>query len=105
MKDILKKEALFLHYIVTLKEKDIKSILKTSNRSQINAISGIVFNVIRKTLELKPSVVKELKPYKKSLYLIADKKTSLNRKRNLIARRVKQILLILNSAIKWIPIK
>ena len=105
MKHLLKKESLFLHYLLKLKERDVKTILKSAIKSQIDAISGIILNGIKKSFNLKTSEVKELKPHKASLYLIANKKTGITRKRRLLVRRYTQVLLILKAAKKWIPIE
>ena len=102
MKYLLKRESLFVHYLLKLKERAVKAILKYATKSQVDAISRIIFNGINKSFHLKPPEVKAPKPYKTSLYLIADKNTILDRKRKLLARRHKQALLILNAAKMWI---
>lgn len=103
MTDVLKKEAPFLQYFVKLSDSEKKSISKHLTKSQTSAISQILFNAIKGTFQLNKSQISELKRYRTSLYTIADKKTSLQLKRNLVSRRIRQVTLILKAGLKWIP--
>lgn len=105
MKDLIKKESLFLHYLVSLPDHDKKSVTKRLTDSQIKTICGIVLNAINKVFDLRPSDITLLKKYNCSWKLLVDKKINLARKRVLISRRYKEICIILRAALKWIPIK
>ena len=105
MDNIIKQQSLFLHYLVKLSNGDKKAVIKNLTKAQCSAISSVIYNAIKKTFEIKSTDLNELKKYRSSLYLIADKKTSLKRKQALIARRLKQVTIILKAALKWIPIK
>lgn len=105
MKDLLKKEGLFLHYLISLPDHDKKSVIKHLTSSQINTICGIVLNAINKVFDIKQSDIILLKKYNTSWSLLVDKKIKLGRKKVLISRRFKEICIILRAALKWIPIK
>ena len=99
-----KRQILFLHYLVKLNDKERKSVIRNLTKEQVIAISWMILNAIKKTFEIKSSDLDDLKKYRSSLYLIANKSTSLKRKQNLIARRLKQVTIILNAGLKWIPL-
>jgi len=105
MNEVIKKEALFLHYFAKASDKDKRIITRSLTKSQIQAISGIIYNAIKNRFEIKTSDLDELRKYRSSLYLVANKTTPLKRKASLIARRLKQVSVILTSALKWIPAK
>ena len=99
----LKKEAQFLHYFIKLTDSEKRTIAKHLTNSQVTAISQILFNAIKGSFKIHKSNLLELKRYRTSLYNIADKKTPLQQKRNLILRRIRQITVILKEGLKWIP--
>ena len=101
----LKKETLFLRYFIKLSNSEKKEIVKNLTKSQINAISAIIYNAIKNTFKIKTSDLDELKKYRSSLYAIVNKKTALKRKRSLISRRIKQVEIILNEGLKRIPLR
>ena len=103
MTDILKRESQFLHYFIKLTDSEKRSIAKHLTKSQTIAISQILLNAIKGSFKIDKSKLSELKRYKTSLYIIADKKTSLQQKRNLISRRIHQITVVLKEGLKWIP--
>ena len=105
MTDVLKKEALFLHYFVKLSNIEKRAIAKYMTKSQTTAISKIVYNAIKGSFSIDKSKLSELKRYRTALYNIADKKTSLKQKRNIISRRIGQVTAILKEGLKWIPVK
>lgn len=102
MTDVLKKELQFLHYFVKLNDSEKRSIVKNLTKSQTKAISQILLNAIKGSFKIDKSKLKDLKRYKISLYKVADKKTSLQQKRNLISRRIHQITVVLKEGLKWI---
>ena len=105
MRNLVGKERLFLHYIAGLDKSNVKHIFKTLTKSQVQVISGIVYNGLMKTSEIKSADVNGLRKHKSALYLIANKRTGFIRKRKLITTRFREILLLVKAALKWIPIK
>lgn len=103
MTQILKKEAPFLHYFIKLGDADKRNIAKHLTKSQITAISQVLLNGIKGSFKIDKISLPELKRYKVSLYAIADKKTALKRKQNLISRRIHQVTVVLKEGLKWIP--
>jgi len=103
MTDLLKKEAPFLRYFVQLSDNEKKSIAKHFTKSQLAAISQILFNAIKGTFKIDKSILPELKRYRTSLYNIAEKKTTLEKKKRLISRRIRQVTTILKEGLKWTP--
>lgn len=103
MTDLLKKEAPFLRYFVQLTDAEKKSVAKHLTKSQLTAISQILYNAIKGRFKIVKSALPELKRNRTSLYKIAEKKTSLGQKKSLISRRIRQVTLVLNEGLKWIP--
>lgn len=103
MTDILKKEAQFLFYFIKLTDNEKKAIAKHLTKSQVLAISQIILNGIKGSFKIANSDLPELKRFRTSLYNISEKKTSIQQKRNLIARRIRQVTVILKEGLKWIP--
>lgn len=103
MTHVLKKEAQFLNYFIKLGDSEKRVIAKHLTKSQIAAISQILLNGIKGSFKIDKSNLPELKRYRVSLYTIADKKTSLQQKRNLISRRIRQVAVVLKEGLKWIP--
>lgn len=64
MDKTVRKEALFLHFVMRLSESERKYILrhltKPQCKPQCHAVAGIVFNGLKKTFPIKPSDVKKI---------------------------------------------
>ncbi len=106
MKDVIEKQSLFLHYIVKLCDPDLRHMLKNLTAPQIKAISGIIYNLYQKHFQSCTVRLGRTKAIQN--ILIPDrgqKRRQRNEKNALIARRWKQVLIILKAAIKLIPIK
>lgn len=103
MTDTLKKESAFLRYFISLKDSEKRQIAKHFTKTQTLAISQIVLNAIKGTFKIQKNDLPDLKRFRLDLYEIADKKTALQRKRSLVGKRIKQVTLILNEGLKWIP--
>ena len=101
----MRKEALFLHYVMRLSESERKYILRHLTKPQCRAVAGIIFNGLKKTFPIKLSDVKKIKKYKTTLYLIVNKNTNFEEKTKLLAQRAVQVAVILKAALKWIPIR
>ena len=74
-----------------------------SPKSQIQTISGIVFNAVNRVFEIKRSDIHLLKKYNASWSLLVNKKTILTKKRAIIIKRVREVCVILRAALKHVP--
>lgn len=99
------KEKYFLHFLVNADKKQTKWILKIMNKSQMEAICAIVYNAIHGTFLLKQPIIDSVRPYKQQLYQIIDKKIAAVKRKELMIRRVQEIVIFLRSAVKDIPMK
>lgn len=105
MKNLLKKEGLFLHYLIKLSDSDKKRVLKNLTPSQVTALSGIIFNGVRKSFPLSKSDLKVLKKYNSSWRIIVRKNSGYKRKKSELVKRVREVSIILRAALKWIPLQ
>ena len=103
MKELLKKESLFLHYLINLDDKDFKSVIKSLNKSQIRVLSGIVYNAGNGTLNLKRKDIDILKKYNSDWRKIINKQINGGIKKQLLTKRWKEIKLLLKFVVKLLP--
>ena len=54
-----------------------QEILRNSNSDQINAVSEIVLNLLKKRILVIPPLMAQLKQYKRALHKIGKKKNSI----------------------------
>ena len=105
MKELLSKEGLFLHYLVSLKDSDKKNVLKHLTKSQISVISGVIFNAIKQVFDIKRKDVQLLKRFNVSWNKLVNKSTKLSIKQAIISKRYREVCIILRASLKWIPLK
>lgn len=105
MRDNLKRESLFLHYLTRLDEKTVKSVIKNLTQSQVRTISGIIYNAARRRISFKRSDIDKLKKFNSSWSLLVSKSTALSKKKLLLKKRWKEVSFIIKTALKWIPVK
>ena len=105
MNKLLRKERLFLHYLIKLNFKEAKLLLKKLNRSQVKVICGIIYNAVKNTFYIKKVDLDILKKFNSSWRILVNKRTGLNKKIRELVKRSKELPLILNAALKWIPLK
>ena len=72
----------------------IKTIFRQANRykrhankDQINAVSEIVLNLLKKRIPVKPPLMAQLRQHKRALREIGKKKNSLKRRRQTLVRQ------------------
>ena len=83
--------------------KTNKFILKTNEKNLYKAISECVLNVQKEIIQLSDESVRNLKPYKKTIKTLSDKKISLSRKKNLLKKTGVQFLpLVLPPVLKYL---
>ena len=65
-----------------------QDMLRHANKDQINAVSEIVLNLLKKRIPVKPPLMAQLRQHKRALREIGRKKNSLKRRRQtLIGQR------------------
>jgi hypothetical protein len=89
MTELFQKEAVFYRYFITLSDSEKRQIAKNFTKTQTLGISQIILNAIQGTFKIRKDDLPELKRFRLDLYEIADRKSALQRKRVLIAKRVK----------------
>ena len=62
-------------------------LLEHANKDQINAVSELVLNTLRRKVPISPAIHSKLKPHKETLRDLARRKTSLKRRRELLAKQ------------------
>ena len=64
-----------------------QEMLRHANADQINSVSEIALNLLRKKIPVKPPLMAQLRRYKKTLREIGKKKNSLKRRRQALMRQ------------------
>ena len=105
MKELLKKESLFIRYFTKLNEKEQKQIIKVLTPRQVRVICGIIFNALRRTFHIRKKDLDILKKYNSSWTKLVNKNTAIARKKKELLKTVAGIRIILNAALKVIPLK
>ena len=77
----------FVLLLKKLKVKDIYRVIKQATREQLNCISEIFSNFLKKHLTLSNKIIKKLRNYREDIRAIARKKTPLYKKRLVLASR------------------
>ena len=103
MKELLRKEGLFLQYLVNLPDNERRLAVKSLTNSQIRVICGIVCNAIKQVVSLKRKDINLLKKYNSTWSVLIAKNTNRKQKQAIIIRRIKEICLILRAAIRFLP--
>ena len=77
----------FVLLLKKLKLKDRNNVIKQAAREQLNCISEIFSNFLKKHLTLNKKVIKKLRNYREDIRVIARKKTPLHKKRLVLTSR------------------
>ena len=77
----------FILLLKKLKLKDRNRAIKQAAREQLNCISEIFSNFLKKHLTLNSKVIKKLRNYREDIRAIARKKTPLYKKRLILTSR------------------
>ena len=79
---LLRKEKHFLRKILNEADRYKRQDLLThANANQINAVSEMVLNLLKKNIPVGPNVVKMLRPHKHRLRQIGERSSSLKQRR------------------------
>lgn len=62
-----------------------QALLDYANKDQINALSELALNVVRKRIPVSPQIVRQLFPYKDMLRTLGRRKVSIKRRKALLA--------------------
>ena len=86
--DRIRRQVPFLQSLLTqAKTKQRQAVLRTANKDQINAVSDLVLNALKRNFTLPPHVVARARRYKTVLRRLADRKVSLKRRHALLLRQ------------------
>ena len=86
--DRMKRQTPFLRTLFREADKRRRqSLLEHSNKDQINAVSELVLNVLKKRVPVSPQIIRTLDPYKTTLRELAKRKQSLKRRKQLLIRQ------------------
>ena len=86
MKKQIKPFIPLMELLKSLPSKDCTAYLKNSNSSFIKFLSNLCYNVVLNNLNLPRSLLLELKPYRKVIESLGDKKLSLTARRRILSR-------------------
>lgn len=75
------------------------SLLKSFNHNIIKTICEIFLNILNKIIDTPPHITRELKRYKRILYLLVDTKVPLGKKKEALVRNKGRVLLHIKSII------
>lgn len=87
MKKLYKKFLPELEKLAKATSKERLHILKTSSPKLIQVIGDIIFNVLKGHLRLVDHHYKKLRPYKRTLLLLANRSKSANVKREALLKK------------------
>ena len=83
--DRMERQRPFLHSLLRQGNKHKREVLiEHANKDQINSVSELVLNVLRKNVPVSPQIVRQLRPYKDVMCEISKRKTSLKRRKELL---------------------
>ena len=101
----IKKEKHFLLFLVNADKTQTKLILKIMTKSQFEAVTSILYNILHGTFNIKREIVEGVRSYRKQLHVIVDKKIGASKRKTLMIRRAQEIVKLLNVAVKVIFLK
>ena len=75
------------------------SLLKSFNQNIIKTICEIFLNILNKIIETPPHISRQLKRYKRILYLLVNSKVPLSKKKEALIRNKGRVLLYIKNII------
>ena len=75
-----------LEYLRTLPQKDQKRMISVASRPLVNCLSEICLNLIKQNIPLSPADISKLKKYEKEIRMLANRKVSLKRRKQVVTR-------------------
>ena len=67
--------------------KKRQELLHHTNTDQINAISEVVLNLLKNKIPLTPDLMAKLRPHKKALRTLGERRQSVKKRRELLMRQ------------------
>ena len=84
----LRRQVPFLKSLLSqAKKKGRDMLLRYANKDQINAVSDVVLNALKRHFLVTPDVVARARPYKTALRHLANRKRSVKQHQNLLVRQ------------------
>ena len=85
--DRLKRHKDLLKALPLLNTKQLKSVIRHSNKDFVTCLCEVVLNVLRGKIKLKPEELKKLKRCRASLYKLAKKRTSFKKRKQILEQK------------------
>ena len=102
MNQNINKEKHFLQFLVNAEKNQTKLIIKIMNKSQLEAVAAIIYNIIHETFKVKRETINGVRYHRNQLYKIVDKKIAAVKRKELMIRRSKELVILLRVAVKEI---
>lgn len=87
MKPYILKNKAFLDYFSKLSNKNRYNIIPSLSREEVNTISEVCKNFLKKNLSTCPKIIKKLKPSKREIHSLSLKSTPLYKKKQILRTR------------------
>lgn len=95
----MKRNAPVLQMLARATPRRRKDILKGCSADVLHSLAEIALNLLKGNIPLSPSQFQKLKRHKKLIRLLADRKTTVKRKRNALQQTGGFLLPLLSAAI------
>ena len=96
---LIKENITFLKAVALLSKDQVKAILAHINKSQILAVVEIARNMLTGIVTIRRDYKRSLKMYKRVIRDLADKRATLNTRRDLITGKADVIALLIKSVL------
>ena len=63
------------------------ALLRHANKDQINSVSELVLNTLKNNIPLPPRTMAKLRPFRRSLQTVGNRKTSLKKRRETLQKQ------------------
>lgn len=84
----LQRHRHFLQDVLTQAQHKQRQVqLQAANADQVNALSELSLNLLKKHIPVQPATVKQLYPHRHTLRTLANRRVSLKRRRALLMRQ------------------
>ena len=101
----LKRHLPFLEYLRGLSPKNQRNIIKFADKPLLICLSEICLNLVRQQIPLQAKDIKKLKKFENEICILAEKKHSLNKRKQILVKKggfIPSILSILPTLISGV---
>ena len=98
----INKEKHILQFLVNAEKNQTQLIIKIMNKSQLEAVAAIIYNIIHGTFKVERETVDGVRYHRNQLYKIVDKKIAAIKRKELMLRRSNELVILLRVAVKEI---